>query len=144
MYLVFFIFIGLVRGFENDVGRMSAYTVPESYVLSIVPDLERDNGSFTGQVDILIRVKTTTSVILLDSKDLVLTDVRVKDESTNGYVNVNSWDYIEDRDQVRILLDGYIFADRKYTVCIQFSGHLRHDGTGFFKTDYTFDSGKIK
>lgn len=101
---------------------MSADTVPESYVLSIVPDLECDNGSFTGHVDILIRVKTSTPVIVLNSK--VLADIWVNDKSTNKDVNVNFWDYIQDQDQVRILLDGYVFADRKYTVRIRFRGHL--------------------
>lgn len=144
MFLVFFVVFGLVRGFENNVGLLSDDTVPESYALNIVPDLESENGSFTGQVDILISVKTNTSMITVHSKDLVLTEIRVKDENMNKEVKVNSWSYVVDWDQVRILMDEYVLAGCEYTIRIWFRGHLRHDGTGFFKSDYTYDSGKEK
>lgn len=143
MILVFFVFMGLVWGFENDIERLSEDTIPKSYALRIVPDLELDICSFAGQVDILIQVKTTTPVILLNSKDLILTDIQIKNESTNR-VNVNSWDYIKDRDQVQILLDGYVFADQNYTIRIRFKGNLQRDGTVFFKSNYAFDSHKKK
>lgn len=143
-YLWFFVVIGLVRGHETGFGRLSGDTVPESYVLRVVPDFEAAIPSFAGQVDIAIRVKTTTPTITLHSKDLVLDAVKVTDVDTDRVIDGTTWDYVNVREQVQILMQGYVLANRKYTVSIRFNGRLRDDAKGFFKTFYTTNSNDKK
>lgn len=136
-YLLFFVVFGLVQGHETGFGRLPEDTVPVSYVLSVVPDFETAIPSFTGQVDIAIRVKTTTPMITLHSKDLILDAVKVTDVNTDRVIEGTTWDYVNVREQVQILMKGYVLANRKYIVSIQFKGTLRDDAKGFFKTFYT-------
>ncbi|VVC40903.1 Hypothetical protein CINCED_3A018294 [Cinara cedri] len=142
LFLVFFVAFALVPrgGFavQNGYGRLPDNTVPETYVLSVVPNFETANASFTGHVCILVEVKTTTPVITLNSKDLVIHKVNVTDKFTNRNVKVNSWKYAVDHEQVEIYVDEHVLANRKYTVCIFFRGILRDDGIGFFRSSYTF------
>lgn len=116
-------------------------TVPESYALAIEPNLETVNNSLTGQVYILIGVKTTTPVITLNAKGLTIQQVLITDMSTGRDVKVDYWDYADDREQLNIYVDRRVLANRKYTIYIRFVGTLRDDHNGFFKSFYTSRSG---
>lgn len=144
--LVLFVVFGLARGFggQDDFGRLPDDTEPESYVLNVVLDFERENAYFAGQVDILIRVKSTTSTITLNSKDLVLSEIKVTDVKTNREITVNSWDYAKDEEQVQILLDQKVLVNQKYTINIWFEGLIRDNGNSFFKSYYSSFSGEKK
>lgn len=144
--LMLIVVFSLIQGFDsqNGFGNLPDDTKPESYTLNVVPDFKRENASFVGQVDILIVVKTTTYMITLNSKNLALNGIRVTDENTNRNITVNSWSYAKDEEQVKILLDEHVLANRKYMISIRFKGLLRDDGNGFFKSYYTSISGKKK
>lgn len=133
----------LVQGYDGqtvDSGRLPDNTEPRSYALRVEPNLEPENASFAGSVDITIAVMTATSTITLNSKGLVLHDIRVTDENTDRDISVSSWSYVEDREQVVISMDGHVLANRRYTIRIKFEGILRDDGTGFYKSGYETDS----
>uniref|UniRef100_A0A2S2P8T3 Aminopeptidase n=1 Tax=Schizaphis graminum TaxID=13262 RepID=A0A2S2P8T3_SCHGA len=140
---VFIVVSSFVRGYDGqtvDSARLSGDTEPRSYALKIEPNLETENASFAGRVDITIVVKTTTTVITLNSKDLVLHEVEVTDEITGRDIRVRSLSYEEDREQVIISMEGHVLANRLYTMRIRFEGILRDDGTGFFKSAYETES----
>lgn len=151
-----FLVVTLVRGtvsefspFLNDlypssVDRLPDDTVPESYALTVEPSFENQNYLFTGWVNITIRVLTTTSEIILNAKDLDVPAVEVEDVISHRRVELESWDYVENREIIKIIVKGFILANRRYIVRIRFSGFLRNDGTGFFKTFYTSNSGEKK
>jgi len=127
----------LVAGYDaktEDTSRLPGNSEPRLYALRVEPNLE--NATFSGSVDITIEVKTTTSAITLNSKDLVLHEIKVTDENTDRDISVKSWSYAEDREQVVISMDGHVLANRRYTIRIRFEGILRDDGTGFFKSGY--------
>lgn len=129
----------LVMGYDGqstDSGRLPDDTEPLLYVLRVEPNLETENASFAGTVDITIEAKTTTSTITLNSKDLALHEITVTDENTGRVIGVNSWSYVNDREQVMISMDGHVMATRRYTIRIRFEGILRDDGMGFFKCGY--------
>lgn len=138
MLLAFFVFFALVRGFDgqNDFpGHLPGETIPDSYSLSINPNIE--NASFAGIVEISIRVKTTTSTITLNSKDLVWNNVEILDDATLWTVGVKSWNQMQDQERMIIFIDGHVLANRKYILKIWFEGKLRDDSTGLFKGFYT-------
>lgn len=136
-FLAVFVVISLIRGgYGDDFRRLPGDTVPESYVLAIVPDISSAKPSFKGQVDIVIKVKTTTPVITLHSK-VKMFSVKVTDVITDRDVAVRSWKHVENGEQLRIWMEGFLFANRKYTVSIQFGEQLRDDAKGFFISYYT-------
>lgn len=138
-FLAFFIVIVLfLRGSDS---RLPDDTVPVSYVLKVAPDLGAEAAPFTGQVDIVIWVKNPTPVIVFNSKDLKLEDIKVTDVNTNQNIQVDSWEY-DEFEQVRV--STRVFADKKYTISIRFNGYLRDDATGFFKSYYTINSNEKK
>lgn len=148
--VVFVVISSLVGGYvgqivmTTDYGMLPDDTEPLSYKLTMEPSLYKEfNSSFTGSVDIEIAVRTSTSAITLNSKDLVLHSVSVTDKSTYRSIEVRDWSYDADREQVTISLDGHVLASRVYMMRIRFEGVLRDDGTGFFRSPYdTFSNGK--
>jgi len=139
-YIAFLVVFAHVRGYDEkpnlDFIRLPDDTEPELYALSVVPDFDAVNPSFSGRVDILILVKTTTAEITFNSKDLVLHEIRITDDNTNGDVGVDSWKYIEDLEQVKVKITGLIFAKRKYTIHIDYSGYLNDGASKIFHTSY--------
>jgi len=128
----------------TDSWRLPDDTEPLSYKLTMEPSLYKDfNASFAGSVDIEIAVRTSTSAITLNSKDLVLHAISVTDKDTYRSIGVSSWSHDADREQVTISLDGHVLANRVYTIRMRFEGILRDDGTGFFRSAYdTVSDGK--
>ncbi|XP_015378864.1 PREDICTED: aminopeptidase N-like [Diuraphis noxia] len=129
-----------VRGYDDkptiDFGRLPDDTSPEWYALNLVPDFNATEPSFAGRVDISILVKTTTSEITLNSKDLMLHEIRITDDDTNGDVRVDSWKYVEDLERVKVKVVGHILAKRKYKIHIDYSGYLNDDASNIFHTSY--------
>lgn len=147
MLLVFFVAIGVVPWAgctaRNGLGySLPGDTVPESYALAVEPNLGAVNDSIAGRVHISIRVKKTTPVITLNAKDLTVLQVQITDRSTGRDVKVDSWDYDDDREQLKIHAVGFVLANRKYIVYLRFVGALRNDNNGFFKSFYTSHSGE--
>lgn len=133
----------IVLFLRGSDGQLPDDTVPESYVLKVAPDLGAAAAPFAGQVDIVIRVKSTTPVIVLNSKDLTLEDVKVTDVNTYRNIRVDSWEY-DEYERVHVSMSTHVLADRKYIISIRFKGYLRDDATGFFKSYYTFNSNEKK
>lgn len=144
LFLTVFAVFSFVRGGSGeDFRRLPGDTVPESYVLAIVPNISSASLSFKGKVDIVINVKTTTPVITLHSK-VMMFSVKVTDVITDRDVVVRSWEHVENGEQLRIWVEGFVFANRKYTVSIRFGEKLRDDAKGFFISYYTTGLNELK
>jgi len=138
--IAFLVVFAHVRGHDEkpnlDFGRLPDDTEPEWYALSVVPDIDAVNPSFIGRVDISIVVKTTTNEITFNSKNLVLHEIRITDDNTNGDVRVESWKCVEDLEQVQVKVDGHILAKQKYTIHVDYTGYLNDDNSNIFHTSY--------
>lgn len=124
---------------KMDVYRLPNNTVPISYDLRISPilDSKTNNFSFTGQVTINIRVITPTEELTLNAYDLRIGEIEVTDVSLSMQIPVLS-NITEDKNQqlkIQLGKPGLI-ADREYKVKISYSGELRDDMTGFYKSSY--------
>lgn len=134
--------VALARGVH---ARLPGDTVPESYELTVAPDVSAESGaSFAGQVNIAIAAKKTTSSITLHSKRLVVHEVAVTDVMTNRRVRVDGWTYDRDAERVTVSVGEHVLANRKYTVRLRFEGRLSDGATGFFKSFYTTRSDEKK
>lgn len=143
MQLLSAFFTIIVLFLPGSDSRLPDDTVPESYVLKVAPDLGAAVAPLTGQVDIVIWVKNTTPVIVLNCKDLTLENVKVTDVNTYRNIQVDSWEY-DEYERVHVSMSTHVLADRKYIISIRFRGYLRDDATGFFKSYYTVNSNEKK
>lgn len=124
-----------VPGRAAGPDRLPDDTEPASYALSVEP--EPAAGTFAGQAVIGIRVKVTTTAIVLNARDLDVSDVSVTDKATGRDIALRSWHRAPGRERVTVDVDGHVLADREYAVRIRFGGRFRDDATGFFSTSYS-------
>lgn len=128
-----------------DVFRLPNNTEPISYNLRIRPtiDPENNNFSFTGEVTIHIRVNTSTENITLNAYELNIENVEVKDADSSTKITVKDLKLVAKNEQLIIILDEPgLTADREYKVKIVYSGEIRNDMTGFYKSSYKDDESK--
>ncbi|XP_050432734.1 uncharacterized protein LOC126840818 [Adelges cooleyi] len=136
-----FLTCALVQGLHGLSVHLPEDTVPVSYDLTIAPDFDRGNGTFAGTVDIVILVKSFTSVIVLNSKDLDITSIQVTDRDDRQEIKVNDWIYlVNPQEQIRIKTNTTLEAENKYKLSVKFNGYLRNDMTGFYKSSYLINS----
>lgn len=130
---------------KMDVFRLPNNTEPISYRLNIKPimDSANNNFTFTGDVTIKIKVKTSTDELTLNADGLKLTSIGVTDTNDTTPVAVNSHTFVVKNEQLKIKLDkpGFI-ADRVYDVQIGYSGQLANDMIGFYKSSYFDEESK--
>ncbi|XP_050434254.1 aminopeptidase N-like [Adelges cooleyi] len=120
----------------ND--RLSHVTEPEHYVLTVAPNFE--NASFAGRVDILIHVKTSTSEVILNSKDHNVSSIVVIDDISQQEIPIANHYRHEAQEQLTIELKSTLVTNRKYAVSIQFSGLLNNDMTGLYRSSFQNNS----
>jgi len=131
---------------KMDVFRLPNNTEPISYTLDVQPLIDPQNNQFTfvGTVIIKIRVKTTTEELTLNVDNLkinqidVTTDSSTKVEVTGNHVVVKNEQLV-----IQLKTPGLI-ADRVYEVIIAYSGELRNDMTGFYRSWYKDEKSNVK
>jgi len=132
---------------ENmDVFRLPNNTEPISYRLNVQPFIIPENNNFTfiGTVLITIRVKITTEELTLNVDDLQINKINVRDtNSSSAEVEVTGNHIVVKNEQLIIQLKTPgLIADRVYEVEIAYSGELRNDMSGFYKSWYTDEKSK--
>jgi len=131
---------------KMDVFRLPNNTEPISYKLNVQPFIEPENNNFTfiGTVLITIRVKITTEELTLNVDDLKINKINVRDtNSSSAEVVVTGNHTVVKNEQLIIQLKTPgLIADRVYEVEIAYSGELRNDMSGFYKSWYTDEKSK--
>lgn len=131
---------GATGGNEKmDVFRLPNNTEPVAYKLTIRPIIDAENNifTFTGNVTISIRVKSSTKVLTLNADGLKIDSVSVADAETKDIVDAIEYNYTMKNEQLNVYLDKPgLIADRVYDVKISYEGQLRDDMTGFYKSSY--------
>lgn len=125
---------------KMDVFRLPNNTEPISYRLNIQPFIEPENNNFTfiGTVLITIRVKITTEELTLNVDGLKINQIIIKDTNSSTNITVTGNNIVEKNEQLIIQLQTPgLIADRVYEVEIAYSGELRNDMSGFYKSSYT-------
>jgi len=125
---------------KMDVYRLPNDTEPLSYRLNVGPVVGDGDGPFTfsGNVAINVRARTSTAVLTLNADaGLTVSSVEVIDAETSTKVEVTGSDAADKNEQLKIRLgDPGLIAGREYEVKIAYSGYLRDDMTGFYKSSY--------
>lgn len=109
------------------------------YRLTVRPTIDSKKNVFTfiGEVIIRIRAKTASGVITLNADGLELATVVVMQVDPFEKISVIKSILVPKNQQIKIHLDQPgLVADQLYDVQITYSGALRDDMTGFYKSSY--------
>lgn len=104
---------------------------PTKYNLTIVPFLEEGNFTFYGKVEIDFTVVQSTSNIVLNSKYLNIHSVDLKGITGTTHSLNDTYE------RLIITVDpGPLQQGNSYTVIIEFTGLLKDDLLGFYRSSY--------
>lgn len=129
---------------EMDVYRLPGDTIPDSYDLKIMPDY--NNYYFTefdGEVVIVIDVKSETSTITLNCRDILIYVVYVHEKLTENDVDVSGTRYDEQNEQCSVLLNSRLKVGIQYVVNIEYHVEIDSDYMeGLYESKYNKDNYK--
>ena len=116
--------------------KLPRHLKPEFYKLRIAPFLEEGNFTFSGQVDIDIRVlEDNAKNVTLHSHGLrILKATLVQQDET--LLPIAHMIEVKDKQWLILLTQDTLPKDAKITLTIVFEGHLRNDSLGFFYQSY--------
>jgi hypothetical protein len=132
---------------KMDVFRLPNNTQPTSYRLQITPIIDplNNNFEFTGEVVINILVKYSTPVLTLNAVELNIQTIEIKNINNMAESITNEFKLVEKNEQLKITIEepGFI-ADQQYEVKIKYSGELRNDMIGFYRSSYKNEKSETK
>lgn len=125
--------------------RLPNDTVPEHYSVRLVTNVHSNDFTFSGEVDITINVMQATSVITLHHRQLVIGNVRLNNAITPTVdVLLAPIAYDETTNLLSVPLASTVAplsVGSKYILHIAFTGTLRTDQGGFYRSSYAADDG---
>ncbi len=115
--------------------RLSPTAYPVSYDLELRPDL--DSFVFSGHVAVQLQIPVDTTKIELNSKDLEIASAVLLQGDTQTDLKI---EIDNEHEILRLFSPGLIFAGPA-TLSIEFSGALRDDLEGFYRSSYVDANG---
>lgn len=125
---------GDVKGPEEFSLRLPNHTIPINYDLYVITDIHQGVFDFNGRVVIYVNVLEETNSIMLHSYLLSLNDLSVYNH--DGFVFNTSFEMNADTHQVRIDSLEPFEANQELFIDIFYSGNLRTDDVGFYRSSY--------
>jgi len=124
---------------EMDVYRLPGDTTPVSYELDLTPDYNRfeDDVDYDAEVEILIDVRSTTSTITLNCKDILIYVVYVHEKISEDNVDVIEVRNDTENEQCKIFLKSKLRAGIQYVLNIEYHVNIKvNNMEGFYKSTY--------
>ena len=124
---------------EEDLSwRLPKSIYPKSYQIELetrVHDL--GDLDYSGAVIIFLDVRAPTNKIIFHSKDLKILEVLLFD----GFTTVDGVIYYEDEAREFLIIEtrDVLEPRRDLMLLIEFSGQLRLEGVGFYRSEYKFN-----
>lgn len=117
-----------------DVFRLPDNTRPVAYALQFEPDLK--NAAFNGTAEIVFWTNSPSKTIVLNQKELNVTDATVRDVRTRRIIAVDRIEHVAKNEQLVLHLRSYTTAQRTFVLTVSYAGKLRTDMTGFYLSSY--------
>lgn len=138
----------VIQNVDQDlIYRLPNTTYPSSYEISLFTRVDLSIFDFVGQVKINIAVASTTDEIVLHAKQLNITSIRLFRYSGTVPIDVKLQPYVYEKitEFLRIKTDGSILiAGDRLLLEILYTGTLRSDNAGFYRTSYVDEKGDQK
>ncbi|XP_012252262.2 aminopeptidase N-like [Athalia rosae] len=115
--------------------RLPKVTRPTDYKVKLNPDLENGKFTFTGEVEITLKVLEPTNDVTIHSKEQIIAENRttLTNEENFSYDVEHSYDI--DKDFLSIHTNETLPIGT-YVLTIHYTGNLRDDMIGFYKSSY--------
>nr|CAD7397313.1 unnamed protein product [Timema poppensis] len=138
-----------IEYFETSLRRPTEYRLPGNilplhYNISLIPDLDTENFTFTGEITIRFRgVKDTTTIVLHMNDTVVDEDsMIIRDLKSNLTISMIFTEYNEDNHFYTIHPGGFIYSGMEYELAFKYEGNLRDDMQGLFRSSYVTKDGE--
>lgn len=120
---------------DNYKYRLPNDTVPEAYDISLTTRIDLAIFDFDGLVKIDVNVLKTTREIVLHARQLTIKNIRLYDHTGNIPLLSHEYDVVPEF--LKIPTDNVeLIQGRKYFLEISYSGVLRSDNHGFYRSSY--------
>ncbi|XP_063230526.1 uncharacterized protein LOC134535382 [Bacillus rossius redtenbacheri] len=132
----------VVSWLQEQSYRLPTSLRPETYVVRLAPDL--DNFTFAGEVTVTLAVVEATDRVVLHANDLSVDRGSIALLSLSGGSGVAVVDVVEDgrRHFLIVRLNRSLAARERLNLSISYTGHMRDDMYGFYRSYYHLDGRK--
>lgn len=131
-----------VRQDDGRRYRLPNDTVPETYDITLTTRIDNANFIFSGSVQIGILAKESTQRITLHHRQLTITHIELRtNTSPSQQVTIGAWNYVPELEFLEIPITTNLTAGVRYFLSIDYTGTLREDNYGFYRSSYRNDSG---
>jgi hypothetical protein len=127
--------------------RLPTNVIPSHYTITLDPLIEDDDPkTFTGEVQITVKVTEETENIILHYNDLSITEIKVTsvNDDTEFFANYD-YDSVTHFCTIKIYSEGdenrMFKENEEYIITINYSGHHRSDMYGFYRSSYKDEDG---
>ena len=121
--------------FDHTPGKLPKTVVPDSYAISIVPDLQK--LTLTGHETIDLTVRQPGDSITLNQHGLTITSAKLEDGATATATN-------DDKAQTATLRFPHTIAAGKHVLTIDYTGPIPNSPAGIYYDDYKTAAGASK
>lgn len=139
--VILLLFLTVVAG-EMTIFRLPGDTIPISYDLFVAPDYDAAVSTdhavvgYDGEVKIVIYAKSSTSLITLNCKNLIVNVTYVREKLTEKTVNVIDVEYDHQNEQIKIKLEFELYVYVQYILNVKFRGTIEKGTSGFYESTY--------
>nr|CAD7255859.1 unnamed protein product [Timema shepardi] len=124
--------------YETTEYRLPTSVVPDRYVITLIPNLDDGNFTFVGTVEITLNVTNATNSITVHANDLEIDNESVSVHSLTDEVDLVVLGLSPDarRHFFTVTLADSLVVGQQYRLRINYTGHLREDMGGFYRSYY--------
>lgn len=124
--------------------RLPNNTKPENYDITLSTAIDEENFNFDGIVKIQVHVLEATSNITIHARQLTIKTIELFDPNTGTIIDLNSWTYEQVTEFLIIPTKTQLEKDKFYLLIITYTGELRTDNGGFYRSSYIDGIGVTK
>ena len=125
--------------------RLPVTVTPELYIITLTPNYT-DFASFTGEVEIVVTAKTGGDNISLHYDDMIIHDRKVTDlVGTELHLDNDTYNSFNETTNIYTLNlsnNQKLKPNERYRIHINYTGFLRDDMAGFYRSSYTTADGE--
>ena len=122
--------------------RLPITVTPELYIITLTPDY-KDFANFTGEVEIVVLARTDGDSISLHYDDMIIHERKVTDLfGTELDLGEDTYNETTNIYKLNLSNNQKLTPNERYRIHINYTGFLRDDMAGFYRSSYTTADGE--
>lgn len=125
--------------------RLPNNTKPNSYDIKIVTMVHQGEFGFTGKITINLQTLEDTKVITLHKRQLAIGNIELRDTQGDTF-DLDAYEYDNVTEFLKIIPSNNVTLekDKTFLLSIDYTGELRTDQKGFYRSSYVDANGTTK